>query len=119
MQLSSRLGENPTAALAHLGGSGEAVIAHSREDDQQQARSPDAGGVLDREVGPRSQTADLRLLGERRVAVLGQPQVLAAGRQQCRAGVELLAAGWPRETFSFELRSRRAASEPVKPAGMC
>ena len=99
-------------------GSLEAVVAHPGQHHQQQTVAVDLGGVLDREVGAGTQATDLRLVAELRATVRRQPQVRAAGGQQRGPRIEPLAAAASR-TCRADARSRRAASDPVKPGGMC
>ena len=112
------LAEDAPAGGAHGAGALGAVAAHAGQDDEQRALAPAGGDVGDREVGARAQAADRGLVGQPRLARAVEAKVGAAGGDERGAGLELVAEGGLADVQG-DMRSRRAASEPVKPAGMC
>src|SRR3954454_7915552 len=88
-----RLDENAAAAALHLGSAVDRVLAHPREDDEEEALAEHPRGVDDRHVGAGTEATDRRLRRDKHLAVAREAQVRAARRDEYGAGVELLAAG--------------------------
>src|SRR3954454_17517050 len=88
-----RLDENAAAAALHLGSAVARVLAHPREDDEEEALAEHPCSVDDRHVGAGTEAADRCLRRDEHLAIAGEAQVRAARRDEDGAGVELLAAG--------------------------
>ena len=112
--------EDPAAAATDRVGTLEAVVAHSGHHDEQRSLAEDACGVARSsgrraDAGRRSRARRCRL----HAPVGGEAQVLATGREQGDAPDRAARRRRLRGRCSVELWSRRAASDLVKPAGMC
>ena len=104
---------------SHLLGAVEAVVAHAGEHDEQQAVADRRGGVGDREVGARAQAADRGVVGEARVGRSALRRRCGRRGRAARRRARATRRPRPRGRSARLARSRRAASEAVKPGGMC